>query len=250
MAKAASPQVIDLISRKNPELLEYIEAQEAKKPENKIISPFLDDWVPETPIQTEEEKIDMAVDHGQPFSGPFFREWRERFDYFMQQDPEKLNIADLCWMGERMDDHEFWNIMGPDTAKNNWEWLRSKRPAKVAQSEGETASVHNYGGQEKKEDGDVDEALENRWHQIKKGLIVDPDTGLSEPAIDAKVLTECEWVRYMFYREIEKRFLGTLTDADWKWIEKYEAGKDWEFLYSSTYKYARLARLRPTEGDE
>ena len=248
MARAASPEVIDLVSRKNPELLEYIRSEEEKKPGGKFISPFPDDWIPETPIQTEEKKIDMAAACGSPLSSPFFREVYEQFEWYLKRDPEGLNLADLGWIAEKLDDHEFCRSFGYETAR--LARLRSKRPAKVAQSEGETASISNDDGQEKKEDGASDEALENRWHQIRSGLVINPDTGLSETTSDAKVLTECEWVRYMFCREIEKRFPGTLSDADRKWVEKYEAGKDWEFFFSETYKYNRLIKMRLTEREE
>jgi hypothetical protein len=61
MAKTASPEVIDLISRKDPDLLEYIEAKDTKN-ESRRISPWLGEETISTETGPEIPKNEIIVD--------------------------------------------------------------------------------------------------------------------------------------------------------------------------------------------
>jgi putative transposase len=89
--------------RSNPDLNEYIEAEEAKKPQNKIISPWLYEAIDNDshPAPVEEGKIDTMADHGSPLSGPFYstlEDWY--YEWAIRQDPKDLSDADRKAMKE------------------------------------------------------------------------------------------------------------------------------------------------------
>jgi hypothetical protein len=80
-----------------PEMLEYIEAEEAKEPQNKIMRPWPDepDSFDHISEEGDPDKIDMMADHDSPLSGPFYptlEDWY--YGWAIRQDPKIFNDAD------------------------------------------------------------------------------------------------------------------------------------------------------------
>ena len=107
------------IIKKDPNIVEAIEKQEAKKPKVVNISPFIDGVRYSDSPQPEEKtglsacdlsaisakagaqagKIDMAADHGSPLSCPWFSDrWYEQYEWYQGQNPEDFNDDDLDWV--------------------------------------------------------------------------------------------------------------------------------------------------------
>jgi putative transposase len=234
MAKTASPELIDLISRKNPELLEYIETQEAKKPENKRISPFADNPESEMPIKEETDKVDMAADHGSsPLSCPRFKNSYEMYEWFFTNDLEKYKIVDLGWIDWFEDGYSYKGLYENESGQSYLKYLRSNHPIKSEHNGNDPSNWKDYSLGH-------DPAIERRWKHIKNTIIVDPISGLSRPAEEPQF--QNERTGYEFYRGIEKRFPGTLTGADWEEIKKYEATREWDLCFFER----EIDRLRRT----
>ncbi len=239
MAKQASPGTIDLISRKNPELLEYIEAEEAKKPENKRISPFLDEPIEAevSASHTEENKIDMAADHGSPLSCPWLEEDFEMYDWFYLQDPEKLNFADLGWI-DWYEDSYMGRYFKPEMGQGaDLRFLLCKRLGKSYYDEDPALNREDYRlGR--------DPAIVSRWQGMRDALAANPDLGPCRPVGDPESFDELK--EYELYRGVEKRFPGTLNEAQWRRVEEYQATREWERLFKE-YEIRHMSR--PRGGD-
>jgi putative transposase len=94
MAKEASPEVIDLISRKNPDMLEYIMAEEAKKPKATNISPFID-----TPAETDTRLVPAASGQTEApaeAKRPWFYNDYDKHDWLIAH-PEENTDPDRQW---------------------------------------------------------------------------------------------------------------------------------------------------------
>jgi hypothetical protein len=87
-------------------------------------------------------------------------------------------------------------------------------------------------------DGPVQQGLPIKKAE-EKAAIVDPRTGLSRPSNGA--FFSNEWEYYDWYRAVEKESPGTLNDADWRYIEGYEASEEWREHYGER-GYGRMAR--------
>ena len=87
MAKTASPEVIDLISRKNPDLLEYIQAEEIKKEKPRML-PYVEPEksVEAEPLSTEDER-----------QRPYFWGDYEKYDWLMEHS-DRVTEDDRKWM--------------------------------------------------------------------------------------------------------------------------------------------------------
>jgi hypothetical protein len=93
-ARTASPEVIDLLSRRDPDLCEYIERKEAdRKPDTKLISPFVD-GVTYSKEYAEEFKERPKYKPPKDWSD-FKGDYWEKYDYIMAQDPEALTAEEL-----------------------------------------------------------------------------------------------------------------------------------------------------------
>jgi putative transposase len=146
MAKTASPEVIDLISRKDPDLLEYIEAKNSKN-EPQRISPWPDEESTSTETGPEIPKNEIIVDSerepskstifvdprtglSRPSDGRVFKDEFEYYDWYRaieEMSPGVLNKAD-------------WGKIETYEASEEWEdyYGRSKyaRMAKAASDSG------------------------------------------------------------------------------------------------------------------
>lgn len=216
-----------------PNIVEAIEKIEADKPRPKIVSPFRDDESKE-PTAPEEGKIDMAADHGSPLSCPIFDHAFEMYEWFYKNNPEKLNIADLGWI-DWFEDGYMGRHLESESEQSNLKYLLCVYRLKI-----------NYdgdggGGQESRKDYrlGLDPVVEKRWRDIKNTIIVDPISGLSGPA--KGLPPDNERTKYGFYRGIERRFPGTLTDSDWEEVKKYEGSREWELIFSK-YEIYHLPR--------
>lgn len=223
-----------------PNVVEAIEKIEAKKPKSKFISPSVNEPTDNEPyvVPSEGGKIDMAADHGSPLSCPWFKEKWEIFEWYCQNDPEKFNIEDLIWIDSFYDSTLYEACYREESGQNCLERLFSKRLIKPEASEDGMPICQGI---------TKDAAVENRWRRIKRAIIVDQISGLSHPDHDEEPVfkDEWNWFRYGFYRGIEKRFPGTLNEADWEEVKKYEAGDGWKFHYSE----CRNPRLRRALAD-
>ena len=112
--------------RRNPDLIEYIEAEETKKPENKKLSPFTSDLSSER-FQTVPYTESMEQGEASP-QRPRWKYDYEKYDWLMEQ--AVLTPEDLKWIGEYrassslykhtvFDDTEELNrkVIGPDRSK-------------------------------------------------------------------------------------------------------------------------------------
>jgi putative transposase len=199
-----------------PDVVETIEKIEAEKPKPKFISPFLEisDKELAPPNQTTTDGTDTEDES--PLSCPrSLRSAWETYEWFIERDRNKLNIADLAWMDKFEDDSLYQSLYRLEPDPNYRSYLQS---------------------------------VESRWQEIKKNLVVDPGTGLIQPgnSKDSRIVSDHEVIRYGFYRAMKNRFPGTLNDASWDWIEKYQASDDWRFFFS----YLRNPRMyRPSTSD-
>lgn len=220
-------------SRCSPNLLEYIEAEEAKKPENKRISPFVNDPESALVLKIEADKIDLAADHGSPLSGPYFREAWERYEWYLKNDSKTYNLADLVWI-DWFIDSDFYHQIYEDNA-SHLELLKSRHPE-------ETEQPLNGNNQEDKNYRNLtgDATIEIHWRRMKNSIIVDPVSGLSRSR-DWTALPEQIDI-YGWYRGIEQRFRGTLTEVDWEEVKKCEATNKWWKIYYSENKHPHLEK--------
>ncbi len=210
-----------LIEGRSPQgLLEYIRAEEAKKIEKKIISPFIDDPDPQLDI-LNEPKTDMAADHGSPLSCPWFKEDFETFEWYCTNDPRKFNIADLAWI-DCYNESELYKECYMDESGRRLGYLLSKRPVLPENLEDKPLTHHKV---------TQDPAVEAQWVSIRETIFVDQTSRLTLPSQDKNLVSRDGWVRYGFYRGIEKRFPGTLAETDWTKVEEYEAENDWKLFY-------------------
>ena len=222
--------------------IEKIKAKERAK----FISPFIDD--PEDSelciATVEEGKIDMAADNGSSLSSPKFKESFEMYEWYYINDLEKYNIADLGWIDWHEDGY-LGRHFESESSQENFRYLLAKRSVKSGHDE------NDGDGQENRKDYRLghDPAIERRWTDIKNTLIVDPISGLSRSSEISEFPDER--TRYEFYRGIEKRFPGTLTDADWEEVKKYEATREWEFIFHEMeiYRLNRTIATNPIEDD-
>jgi len=88
--------------RKNPDLIEYIEIEEASRPENKMISPFFDDNAPEVAsMPVPEASISNTVQDASGTSALARPRWKydyEKYDWLMER--KELTPADRKWIDE------------------------------------------------------------------------------------------------------------------------------------------------------
>jgi putative transposase len=219
-----------------PNVVEAIEKEEAEKPKAKFISPFSDNPADgEHCVEAPEEvKPRMAADMGSPLSCPLFKSNWEMYDWYFVQNPEKFNVADLGHI-DWLEDGYFGKHLSEKSGQSRLKYMLCKRPGE-SNPDGDDED-----GQGKREDYRLgcDPAIENRWREIKSFITVDPISGLSHPAGGLPEDDERTW--YEFCRGIEKRFPGTLNDADWKKIAQYEATREWEFIFHE-YEIYRLDR--------
>jgi hypothetical protein len=104
MAKTASPEVIDLISRKNPDLLEYIQAEEIKKEKPRML-PFVD-------MPAEAGQKSPPTERRTELSVPAFEHEFEYYDWYMAQDSKSLNDADRVWIADYMKTDQWEKFYG------------------------------------------------------------------------------------------------------------------------------------------
>jgi hypothetical protein len=158
------------------------------------------------------------------------------YEWYFKNDPIGYNIADLGFIDWFEDGYFFKGLYKGKSGQSSLKYLHSQHPIK---------SEHNGEGQENREDYSLghDPAIERRWKQMKNTIITDPISGLSRPAEEPPF--EDERTRYEFYRGIENRFPGTLTDRDWDEVKKYEASRQWEFVF----KEEGIYRLRRVDCD-
>lgn len=218
-----------------PNVVEAIEKIEAEKPKPKFISPFADEPADNEPCVAppEKGKIDMMADHGSPLSCPYFKEGYEMFDWYCAHDPEEFNIADLIWIDQFYDSTLYEVMYRYESAQFQLRSLWSKRPIRSKGSEDETLVFDAI---------TQDTGVESRWCRFKKAIIVDQISGLSRPVQGEDPLFERDLMRYGFYRGIERRFPGTLTEADWEEVKKYEGSADWRLFYSGD-RHPHLIKL-------
>lgn len=220
---------VDWSKNRVQEISETIQKiQEVKKPKAKFISPFIDEPADnETSVTPSEKgKIDMASDHGSPLSCAYFEEIWDMYEWYCKNEPEKFNISDLCWIDWFIDSDFYRNIYDNEAEQRRLAKLRTERPVKTKEVEDKTLIPpdENYN------DISRDAAVESRWRRMKEAITVNQTSGLSCPNNEYQLPDE--YTRYAWYRGIERRFPGILTDADWKEVKKYEGGHEWAFHFS------------------
>jgi hypothetical protein len=186
----------------------------------------------------------MAADHGSPLSCPRFDEGWEMYEWYYKRDPEelrKLKITDLGWIDWYEDGYSGRHLES-ESDQADLKYLLSKRPVKSKYN------GNGGDGQENRKDYRLghEPAIQRRWRDIKNTIIIDRISGLSRPA--EGLATDDERTTYEFYRGIEKRFPGTLTDNDWEEIKKYEGKREWEFVFSE-HEIRRLRRTIVEQRD-
>ncbi len=245
VCREGGPKILERLPLKEivykvPNIDKDIEKIEAEKPKAKFISPFVDEPGDNKPYiaPSEEGKIDMMVDHGSPLSCPWFKDHWEMYEWYFKNDPIGYNIADLSFI-DWFEDGHFFKIYKTESGQSSLKYLRSEHPIK---------SENNGEGQENREDYNLshDPAIKRRWKQLKNTIIVDPISCLSRPAEEPPF--KDERIRYEFYRGIENRFPGTLTDRDWEEAKKYEATREWEFVFKE-YGIRHLMRTIGEQAD-
>jgi len=111
LAKRASPETIDLLSRKAPGLIEYIQQEETKK-ESPKLSPFIkDDNAPQAVCMPEEPETPEQGVSGPGFhpgagstpegESPFFYSDSDKFEWLMKQ--TFINPRDQAWLDDLME---------------------------------------------------------------------------------------------------------------------------------------------------
>ena len=249
VCREGGPKILERLPLKEiiykvPGIDKDIEKIEAEKSRPKFVSPFVDEPADSesdiTPV--EIDKIDMAADHGSPLSCPWLKEHWEMYEWYFKNDPIGYNIADLGFIDWHEDGYFFKGLYKGESGQLSLKYMRSRHPIK---------SEHNGEGQENREDYSLghDPAILKRWGDIKNTIIVDPISGLSRPAEEPPF--EDERTRYEFYRGIENRFPGTLTERDWDEVKKYEASRNWEFVFKEEgiYRLRRAIVIDPTEDN-
>ncbi|MFB3887618.1 MAG: Mu transposase C-terminal domain-containing protein [Thermodesulfobacteriota bacterium] len=76
---------------------------------------------------------------------------------------------------------------------------------------------------------DKDEIIFGQGLEGDSILFIDPRTNLNRPSDGTVFKNEFEY--YEWYRAINEKFPGILTDEDWKKIERYEATEEWRDFY-------------------
>jgi len=219
-----------------PDVVETIEKIEAEKPKSKFISPFVDEPADNEPYAStsEEGKTDMAADHGSHLSCPRLGEGYDMYNWYYMNDIKKYNITDLGWI-DWYEDGYMGKCLKDESWQANLRYQLSDRSVKLeCDADGEN-------GQDERKDYRLgcDPLVERRWREVKNSIIVDPASGLSRP--DEEIAPDDERTWYGFYRGIERRFPGTLTDGDWKEVKKHEGSREWELVYHE-YECFRLNR--------
>jgi putative transposase len=226
VCREGGPKILERLPLKEiiykiPNIDKEIEKIESEKSHEKFISPFIDEPMDSDSgtVPDESDKVDMAADHGLPFSCPWFKEDWEMYEWFYVNDPKKFNITDLCFIDWHEDGRFFQNLYKYESGQSSLKYLLSKRLG-VDFHECEERSDYSLG---------CDPIIMKKWEEIKDSIIVDPISGLSRPAEGLQI--DNEMIAYEFYRGIEKRFPGTLNDKDWEEIRKYELTREWEFHF-------------------
>ena len=259
VCREGGPKVLERLPLKEivynvPGIDKDIEKIEAEKSRAKFISPFVDEPVEsDSCIATvEETKTDMAADHGSRLSCPNFKSDWEQFEWYIRNNPKSYNIADLIRIDSFIDSTLHKNIYENESGKSTLENLRSKRFVESGQTEDEISVPYDQNDQNVETYNDVsgDPAIENRWIHLKKAITIDPISGLSHPGNGTLLRDESD--RYGWYRGIERRFPGTLTDVDWREVKKYEESEEWKlwFGYCGLRNPHLRSRLTRTDYEE
>lgn len=103
----------------------------------------------------------------------------------------------------------------------------------------------------------IEENLQNKegvgFNQILEDFltpVIDPRTNLSRPG-DSTVFRD-DFEYYEWYRKINERFPGKLTNEDWKKIEGYEASEEWRDFYGrrGIPRMVRSANVKQFQEDK
>lgn len=220
---------IDWSRTRQPEIREAIQKiEEAKEPRLINCSPFPDEpdeklVLPEESCVAppEEDKIDVTADPDSALSCAWFGSQWEMYEWYYKRDPAAHNIADLGQI-DWLEDGYFGRHYGSGSSQRHFKYLLSQRPGEA-----------EYDAENEEDGRDYrlgrDPAIEERWREIKNGITIDSISGLSSPA--GGLPGDNEELRYRFYRGIENRFPGTLTDSDWGEVKKYQGTRDWERMH-------------------
>jgi hypothetical protein len=242
VCREGGPKVLERLPLKEiiykvPGIDKDIEKIEAEKPRSKFISPFVD--VPVDSdfciVPDETDKVDMAADSGSPLSCPSFQSGWEMYEWYFIKDPDKHRIADLGWFDWYEEGYMGRNL----ETESGQAYLKYLSPYRPVKSE---RDGNGGDGQEDRKDYRLghDPAIQRRWRDMKNTIIVDPISNLSRPA--EGLPPDNERTTYEFYRGIENRFPGTLTERDWDEVKKYEASREWELVFKE-YEIYRLRRV-------
>lgn len=99
MARTASPEVIDLISRKNPDLIEYIQAEEMKNEPPKLTAFLHDDRAPEAACMAVDPVASTSeTEASGPAERPIFYSDTEKFEWLMKQ--PFISPKDQAWLDD------------------------------------------------------------------------------------------------------------------------------------------------------
>jgi hypothetical protein len=236
-----SAQIKDIDFSRSPDVEKIVEVLKEREPKDKFISPFLEDAESNSIMELNGHEAEIGSDSDSPLSGSHFKEGYERYDWYFVQDPDELNIADLGWI-DWYEEGYFGKDLEIESYQSYLKNLLSKRPA--------IPEKQRNGGSCQQDRKDYrlgnDPAIERKWKSIKDSIIIDPISNLSRPAEEFPN-EDGSW-RYKFYRGIEKRFPGTLSDGDWREIKKYQMGRDWERFYKEFEIYP-LTRMESESGD-
>jgi hypothetical protein len=249
VCREGSPELLRRLPLKEiayeiPKIDMEIEKVEAEKL-SKRISPFCDDFrnsdLPT--VQAEESNIDTRKDDVSVLSCPVFKYAYEMYEWFYLEDPKGIKkIIDLTWIDWYEDSYWGKNLKS-ESDQNQLKFLLSKRRAKLENVP--------YSGDLQEERTDYrlgcDPVIEAHWREIKNNTVVDPISGLSR-LIDQSEFPS-ERTEYEFYRGIEKRLPGTLTDTDWRRIEEYQTTREWERIFHEMeiYRLYRTVENSPSE---
>ena len=106
LAKSASPETIDLVLKREPALIDFIEKEESKKYPQKI-SPFLSDDTPQAGTeQGHAEEAPGSMDSSGPTERPiFYNDW-EQFSWLLKQ--PFIEPKDQEWMDRLIEEVPFY----------------------------------------------------------------------------------------------------------------------------------------------